>query len=209
MKLKILRGRVTLAGLFYNVLINLPLRRYPHILLKRFFVFNYNFDTPQQSLSSRSLMSTGKGGNADPEALVIFPPEGDCEGGSMIEVHFKEVMCHAAVKLIQALEKQMDLCEEARHRNTLPVDLPLATIYEERDDIGFGNYRETVSNTTSTGAPVSSSSTSSSAAASSSAMSVKNKKGYKKKPAGRIRKWMGDLCMQVSVSNECYPLHVI
>jgi hypothetical protein len=141
-------------------------RRYPHIPLKRFFVFNYNFDNPQHSLSSRMR-------GADNESLVIFPPDGACEGGSMIQVHFQEVLCHSAVKVIQFLEKQMDVCEEARLKNVLPADLPLCSAYDDRDDISISKDAALVTS------------------------SAKNKKMFRKKPTGRIRKWMGDLCMQV------------
>lgn len=111
---------------------------------------------------------------ADPDLLVIFPPEGDCEGGSMVEFHFKIVMCNAAVNLILHLEKQMEICEEARVKNVIPNEIALVTLHDDRDDIVLGKDGNATS-----------------------ATSAKNKKAFKKKPAGRIRKWMGDLCMQV------------
>jgi hypothetical protein len=139
-------------------------RKYAHIPLKRIFVFNYNFDS-SPTLSLRPFRQ-------DPDTLNIFPPEGACEGGSMIVVHFREIMCLTAVKLIQLFEKYMEILEDARLRNIIPTELPLNTLYDDREDIGVIKDTNGVA-------------------------TVRNKKAYKKKPSGRIHKWMGDLSMQV------------
>lgn len=62
-------------------------RRYPNIILKKVLVFNYNFDS---SSSTRLKQLT-------PGTLEIFPPDGDCEGGSMLDVHFTQVRFHEAI----------------------------------------------------------------------------------------------------------------
>jgi hypothetical protein len=147
-------------------------RRYAHIGLKRIFVFNYNFDA-QPALSLKPFKQ-------DPDSLNIFPPEGDCEGGSMIVVHFKEVMCLAAVKLIQTFERFMEILEDARLRNIIPTELPLNTVYDDREDVGMVKDSNGVF------------------------IPNRNKKAYKKKPSGRIHKWMADLSMQV-----CSPLDAV
>ncbi len=97
----------------------------------------------------------------------------------MVEVHYRMVVCHAAVKIISQLYKYMDQCEEARVRNTLPVSthITLSIPHDDRDDICSVKDPSTIG---------------------------KNKKAFKKKPLGRIRKWMGDLAMQV-----CSPLDAV
>jgi hypothetical protein len=87
-------------------------RRHPYIILKRIFVFNYPFDSTAPPPSPP---------NDDPDSLNIFPPDGECEGGNMIDVHLHEVMGNAGVKIICALEQQMLLCEEARASGALPA----------------------------------------------------------------------------------------
>lgn len=149
----------------------------------------------------------------DPSSLVIFPPEGQCgttasggvqqmdgsalqaqqlqqqqqAGMSMVDVHLTEVMSHAALRIVLALEQQMRHCEDARVRNTLPEGLPLSTIFDDLED-GSTNT------TPRDGAQHPSSSSL------SSKSNLSSKKPalplYKKKPSGRIHKWMGDLAMQ-------------
>jgi hypothetical protein len=187
-------------------------RRYSHIGLKRIFVFNYNFET-----SNTSVFKTPK---LDSDSLVIFPPDGLCMEGeeSMIFVHFKEVMCHTAVKLILLYERLMEVCEEARIKNVLPIDLPLHTVYDDREDISIpkeslNTFMNTTSSSTSTMSTGPSSAIGSTGAGGamggtgaggSTMVSVRNKKLYKKKPSGRLQKWMGDLCMQV-----CSPIDAV
>eukprot|EP01033_Poteriospumella_lacustris_P010402 gene10402-7397_t len=136
-------------------------KRYPNILIKKIVVFNYNFD------SSSSLRM-----QAAPGLLEIFPPDGDCEGGSMLDVHFRQVMAQTSVQLVQALEAQMDHCEDARLRGAFPANPSLVTCFDEKDDARGG--------------------------------SAKTAKVFRKRPAGRIRKWMGDLSLQV-----CSPLDAV
>jgi hypothetical protein len=192
-------------------------RRHPNIVLRRIFVFNYTFDDPMTGLTSLPLHANVK----DPQSLVIFPPEGPCGGDgpsasfppsssstaaaaaaadtlfasshrrhdstdssslagggmgvSMVDVHLNEVMSHAALRIILALEQQMRVCDEARARNVLPESLPLSTSF---DDIEEQQMQL------------------------AAASSGKRQQGpaslpFRKKPAGRIRKWQGDLSMQV------------
>jgi hypothetical protein len=136
-------------------------KRYPNILLKKIMVFNYNFDS-SSSLRMQAL----------PGLLEIFPPDGDCEGGSMWDVHFRQVMGQISVQLVQSLEQQMDHCEDARLRNVFPVNPTLTTGFDDKDDARGG--------------------------------SGKSAKVFRKRPAGRIQKWMGDLSLQV-----CSPLDAI
>ena len=91
----------------------------------------------------------------------------------MVDVHLQEVMAHTSVKLIHSLEKQLNHCEEARLANNLPVYALLSTHYDEIDDAEG------------------------TAAAMTSFSSKGNRKNVKRGLAGRIHKWMGDLCMQV------------
>jgi hypothetical protein len=170
--------------LLFHVFFLSPLRRYGHIALKRIFVFNYSFDIP---LALKPLKS-------DPDSLIIFPPEGPCEGGSMIVVHFKEVMFHTAVKLIALFERIMEILEDARLRNILPTsEVTLTTVYDDRDDIGNPSYNNQNSNTGGALTGMQSSSNLTSSSLTSSSM----KKQFKKRPSGRIHKWMADLSMQV------------
>lgn len=102
--------------------------------------------------------------------MVVFPPDGECEGGSMLAVHLNEVMANAAVRIIASLEQQMVLCEEARVKNALPAStsIPLCTFYDDLEERDAN-------------------------------AAVKSKsKTYKKRPLGRVRKWMGDLSLQIS-----------
>ena len=60
---------------------------------------------------------------------------GICEGGvSMIEVHLKEVMSHASLHILLALDQQMKNCEEARMNNHLPAQLSLSTLFDEMEE---------------------------------------------------------------------------
>lgn len=52
----------------------------------------------------------------------------------MIDVHLKEVMSHASLSILLALEQQMKLCEESRISNRLPEQLPLSTLYDEIEE---------------------------------------------------------------------------
>ena len=58
-------------------------RRHENVVLCRVFVFNNSFEIASTPL---------KGIKSDPESLVIFPPEGECEGGSMVCSHSTSVL---------------------------------------------------------------------------------------------------------------------
>lgn len=91
----------------------------------------------------------------------------------MLDVHTKEVLGNISVRLFQALDLQMTACDDLRGKLTsanpplLPTWLPLSTIFDDMED-GTG---------------------------SASAGEVSRR--MKKRLPGRLRKWMGDLCMQV------------
>lgn len=141
-------------------------------------MFNYAFDEPSlQHVNSPKPHRPLKSFVVDPHSLVIFPPEGICEGGvSMIEVHLKEVMSNSAVSILQAFEDQMRACEDARLKNCLPALLPLSTLFDEVAE-QLQQQKPVSIAMTVTGRP--------------------NRKLYRKRPSGRIHKWMGDLSMQV------------
>lgn len=151
-------------------------------------MFNY-FEAKE---GSPLLELTAKTTALDPYAMVIFPPDRECEGGSMIDVHTQEIMGNVAVKLFAALEFHMLKCEEYRHKavsvvssyksnphvtvsSLLPSWLSLSTHYDllENADEKEG-----------------------SATASASAQAEKVRKA-KKRINGRMKKWMGDICLQV------------
>jgi hypothetical protein len=149
-------------------------------VLCRIFVFNYSFDTVSIPV---------KRPKSDPDALVVFPPEGLCEGGSMVAVHLKEVMSHASVRILESLEKQLRLCEEARARSGIPGNIQLSTLH---DDIELTNendpFTQQSNKTTVNAVP----------------WANRKQTAIKKRLHERLRKWMGDLCLQV-----CSPVDAI
>ena len=169
-------------------------RRYPSIILRRYFVFNY-FEAKE---GSPLLELTEKTTALDPYAMVIFPPDRECEGGSMIDVHTKEIMENVAVKLFAALEFHLLKCDEYRQKavqhvssyksnpqvtaaSLLPSWLSLSTSYDTVE------YADTDAGL-STGPTISFSM--------SGSQTERNKK-TKKRINGRMKKWMGDVCLQV------------
>lgn len=113
----------------------------------------------------------------DPYAMVIFPPDGECEGGSMIDVHTKEIMGNVAVRILQAIEDWLLGCEEIRTKLaststyssaplSLPSWLPLTFSNDDAEESGNLTAGETL-------------------------------RRMKRRTPGRLQKWMGDLCMQV------------
>ena len=151
-------------------------RRHPHTVLKRILVFNYSFEPVEGALPlAPSPLAS------DPQSLVVLPPDGACEGGSMVEVHLQEVLTDAIMRVLLTLEAQMVLCNEAKAKNISPPNMQFATIYDDIDDA-------------------------SAAAGTKDAKAKKQQQllAIKKKPGGRIRKWMGDLCMQA-----CSPLDAL
>lgn len=152
-------------------------RRHPHVILKRYFVFNYFAAAALAPPSAPpSLPFSEDSETRDPYAVVVFPPDGECEGGSMLDVHTKEIIGNISVRLFQALDGQMRACEELRGKVTggstpvLPSWLPLSTIFDDMEDSSGGASAGDVS------------------------------RRMKKRLPGRLRKWMGDLCMQVRLS---------
>ena len=161
-------------------------RRHPHVILKRYFIFNYfaaaalapQSSPPQLPFTDESGASSTA---TDPYAMVVFPPDGECEGGSMLDVHTKEIMGNISVRLFEALDKQAMACDDLRSKLSsssapaLPAWLPLSTIFDEMEE----------------------------GTASTSDISRK----MKKRLPGRLRKWMGDLCMQVQSCLSIRRIH--
>ncbi|RYY72846.1 hypothetical protein EON63_20315 [archaeon] len=85
------------------------------------------------------------------------------------------VMCHTAVKLIKEFHNSMSLCEDARVRNAASVGASIPLGTVHDDKEDTAPGRE-----------------------------ARSKKMYKKKPLGRIKKWMGDLAMQVDIGVLTY-----
>ena len=181
-------------------------RRYPSILLRKCFIFNYVFDSsPLNNFLPKSPTS-------DPNLLIVFPPEGMCnEGGvSMIEVHLQEVMTDAVVKIILSLEQQLVICEENRIKNTIPPTISLSTIYDEIDEANNNNSNNnnniiSVSRDSLGIMSASAKNLNNILAAPTNANTRKvGSSTYKKKPLGRLKKWMGDISLQV-----CSPIDAI
>lgn len=143
-------------------------------------MFNFMFD-----IVNGNIHSPPKGLANDPNSLVIFPPDGKCEGGSMVDVHLTEVMSHATVKIIVSLEQQLELCEESRIKNTPPPNIPLSTHYDELDDSFYQIKDSSSSHLVSTS---------------------QLKRLFRKRSQGRLRKWMADLCLQVGSICSYYYL---
>jgi hypothetical protein len=148
-------------------------RRCPHVILKQYFVFNM-FDRPNVDSSTIPFIPN------DPSAVVVFPPDGECEGGMrMIDVHLQEVMAGVALKILLALESQAAACEEARAKSALkiPPGFNIITIFDEYDDDSkSGSVPQSTSGVINLA-------------------NISSK--MKKKVPGRLRKIVGDLCLQV------------
>lgn len=104
----------------------------------------------------------------------------------MIDVHTREIMGNVAVRIIQAIESWLIGCEEVRTKlastsaySSTPVSLPSwLPLKLSNDDLEEGG-------------------------GSSSEIARR----MRRRAPGRIQKWMGDLCMQVSVNlihPECF-----
>ena len=177
-------------------------------------MFNYSFDDPQAHSNVAPLYTRIK----DPASLVIFPPDGTCGSNSeaieyedsvnnashsMVDVHLQEVMSHAALHIVLALESQVKVCEESRVKNFLPEGLPMSTLFDELDN--EPSPREGLAtNTTASGGVLSNYANSNKSLVSRKAAANM----YKKKPSGRIHKWMGDLCMQACTPRDAYEHYV-
>jgi hypothetical protein len=147
-------------------------RRYPNVILRRYFVFNM-FNHPNSN--SWTIPSIPN----DPNAIVVFPPDGECgEGNNMIDIHLHEVMAGTALRLLLALEAQAAACEEARLRpahSKIPPGMHLFTTYDEMEEgaiEGGGQGALSMANASSK---------------------------MKRRVSGRLRKITGDLCLQVRV----------
>lgn len=144
-------------------------KRYQNVIVKRFFVFNYSFD-PSTSVKKQATPSYLSHPHSDPDAIQVLPPsDGICEGGNMIDVHIKEVMSVACVKLIMFFDEQLEAMENARVKGSIPTTLTnLTTPMDSIEDSVEGGASKLLNS-------------------------------VKKRPYGRIRKWMGDLCLQVQL----------
>lgn len=90
----------------------------------------------------------------------------------MVDVHLREVMGEAATKIIVSLDNQAILFEDYRNRNLLPPSPELTSGYDDLPNA---------------------------VASESSFFSGQRLKNIvSRKPSGRINKWLGDLCLQVS-----------
>ena len=156
-------------------------RRHPHIVLRRYFVFNYFSVVSQLPPGSNQPplphLPLYDSAIKDPYAMVIFPPDGECEGGSMIDVHTKEIMGNVAVRILQAIEDWLIRCDEIRvklaatstYSSTplnLPTWLPLTFSHDDAEE-------------------------------SNNLTPSEASRRMKRRTPGRLQKWMGDLCMQV------------
>ena len=177
-------------------------------------MFNYSFDDPQAHSNVAPLYTRIK----DPASLVIFPPDGTCGSNSeaieyedavnnashsMVDVHLQEVMSHAALHIVLALESQVKVCEESRVKNLLPEGLPMSTLFDELDNEPSPREGLATSTTTSGGVLSNYANSNKSLVSRKAAANM-----YKKKPSGRIHKWMGDLCMQACTPRDAYEHYV-
>ena len=122
------------------------------------------------------------------------PPRYPFARYSMVRVHLSVNMENASIKIIQAFEEQMQICETAKSKGSLPegsARLPLCTFFDEIDEreteVQSGQIDDLRTSVTN-------------------ARREKEfaKGSYKKRPAGRLLKWMGDLSLQV-----CSPLDAL
>lgn len=173
---------------------HLLIRRHPHVVLRRYFVFNYFTAVAQLPPGSNPplpQLPQYDSATKDPYAMVIFPPDGECEGGSMIDVHTKEIMGNVAVRIIQAIEDWLVGCEEIRLKlaassayTSTPVSLPVWLPLKLNSD----DLEESIG-----------------------ASSSEINRRMRRRAPGRVQKWMGDLCMQVFdmailISSTCLGL---
>ena len=121
--------------------------------------------------------------STDPDSIIILPPDGLCEGGSMIDVYIYEVVSNSSLKIIMSLDQQMSICENARMKNISPSSMiPLWTPYDDIDSNNNNNSNSNSNNNNNTN---------------NNEDILKWKANLKRKSLGRTRKWMGDLSLQV------------
>jgi hypothetical protein len=174
-------------------------RRHENLVISRIFVFNYTFEPGSLPIQKP---------RSDPDSLVVFPPEGLCEGGSMVRilqnisnmhlnasrlyrqvaVHLKEVMSHASVRILESLERQTRICEDARAKSTIPAGVQLSTLHDEIELTNDNDIPSQSSRSVSTNIP----------------WTTRKQTAVKKRLHERLRKWMGDLCLQV-----CSPIDAL
>lgn len=204
-------------------------RKYPYTIFKRLCVFNYHFDTYIDS-SNRIIRPLYN----DPESLLIFPPQGEIEGETKWTIHYRESLSLIGSKLITYIDRQIEQCEEYRLKNITGPNLSLITPWDDFEDLLANNpsNMSSQSSNPSTASSLSSMSmsmsmsisqnfsssllsavnssglnsglTSSLNSPSGGSLSSKNRPKKKQYYSARIRKWMGDLCMQL-----CSPLDAI
>ena len=123
----------------------------------------------------------------DPQSLEICPPEGECNGRSLIETYLRTVMTHAAAKIFGVFLREMQSCEECKNQQTFPRWLATA--------MKMGGVKRSPSSQTA------------SREATGNGGVDDKKIGPildKQVLAGRLRKFMGDLCLQV-----CSPVDAL
>lgn len=109
----------------------------------------------------------------DPDAIIVLPPVGGiCEGGSMIDVHLNEIMATVSINVISSLESQLSVMEQAKVKGVVPSTV--TSLSTPFDDIEDQDNSQ----------------------------SIKVKSIVKKRPHGRMRKYMGDICLQVTTNHD-------
>lgn len=91
--------------------------QFPHIVIQRYLVFNFPFDAG---------LAPPLGGvdPSDPDAVVIFPPH-------MHDVHYREVLCRAAVKLVVNLQTTAEGVLQSISTASSTALVPLLTTHDK------------------------------------------------------------------------------
>ena len=189
-------------------------RNHPFISVRRLIVFNYEYGltlSPSKTKKAEDLPIL-RPLRDDSESLIICPSEGGnsevspVKNGktsnsslsgpiSVVESKLKAMLGNIALKVFDSLQKEMISCDDARSAGTFPQWLLAATrrVRPKAND-------EPNSITPGAGAGAGAGAAAGVASAQSNAV-VPN---TKKLQAGRLRKFMGDLCMQV-----CSPVDAL
>jgi len=155
-------------------------RSHPNLALRRLVVFNH--DANSCSTGSRDASMTALRPLAgDPQSLEICPPEEEVDGRSHLETFLREAMTRACVKIFSVMLKEMQSCENCRDKNTFPRWLPTSMKMGEAGG-GSGGRKP---------GPTKPGSDEPSA-------------DDKKRHAGRLLKFMGDVSLQV-----CSPVDAL
>lgn len=185
-------------------------RNHPFISVRRLIVFNYEYGltlSPSKTKKAEDLPIL-RPLRDDSESLIICPSEGGnsevspVKNGktsnssvsgpiSVVESKLKAMLGNIALKVFDSLQKEMISCDDARSAGTFPQWLLAATrrVRPKAND-------EPNSITPGAGAGA--------AAGVASAQPNAVVPNTKKLQAGRLRKFMGDLCMQV-----CSPVDAL